>query len=282
MKNVGIVVVSYHNEALTKKYVTEQLPKFKTPYTLVVVNNASTREKSRKLAKESNLVFVDDNWAQLQQGHGYLLWTKENLGYAKGNNLGTRFLNSIGTYTHFLFSNDDIEIHRADTLDVLISKMSSDGRIGVIGPRVVGIDGRDQSPHDAYISPYRLIGWKLLPFLRCKKKNQTGDVLKHPSSRFAYWVQGSFMLTDASVFNEVGMFDEHTFLYYEEAILAEKIASIGKRMYFDSDVKVLHYEGGSTQRNKKKEQIEMESRIYYMSKYKHINKVVLFLLKHLL
>ena len=60
MQNIGIVVVSYHNEAMTKKYVTEELPKLASTYTLVVINNASTRVESEKLAKECNLTFVDD------------------------------------------------------------------------------------------------------------------------------------------------------------------------------------------------------------------------------
>lgn len=280
--NIGIVVVSYHNEAMTFKYVTEQLSRLTTQYTLVVVNNDSTREKSQKMAKDCNLIFVDSNFEQVQPGQGYLLWTKENLGYAKGNNLGVNFLNGIGTYTHFLFSNDDIEIKQSNMLNIMIEKMSKDKNIGAIGPRVVGLDGHDQSPHDSYVSPYRMIGWKMLPFLRRKNKhNDQSDLLK-PVSRFTYWVQGSFMLVNAAVFNEVGMFDENTFLYYEEPILAEKMLQIGKRMYFDSDVEIVHYEGGSTKRNPKKEKIEMESRIYYMSKYKLVNKIVLFLLKHLL
>lgn len=61
MKSIGIVVVSYHNEAMTKKYVTEELPKLSSPYTLVVVSNASTKEESEKLAKECKLTFVDEN-----------------------------------------------------------------------------------------------------------------------------------------------------------------------------------------------------------------------------
>lgn len=280
--NIGIVVVSYHNEAMTFKYVTEQLSRLTTQYTLVVVNNDSTREKSQKMAKDCNLIFVDSNFEQVQPGQGYLLWTKENLGYAKGNNLGVNFLNGIGKYTHFLFSNDDIEIKQSNILNILVEKMSKDKNIGAIGPRVVGLDGHDQSPHDFYVSPYRMIGWKMLPFLRRKNKhNDQSDLLK-PVSRFTYWVQGSFMLVNAAVFNEVGMFDENTFLYYEEPILAEKMLQIGKRMYFDSDVEIVHYEGGSTKRNPKKEIIEMESRIYYMSIYKHVNKIVLFLLKYLL
>lgn len=280
--NIGIVVVSYHNEAMTFKYVTEQLSRLTTQYTLVVVNNDSTREKSQKMAKDCNLFFVDGKFEQVQPGQGYLLWTKENLGYAKGNNLGVNFLNGIGKYTHFLFSNDDIEIKQSNILNIMVEKMSKDKNIGAIGPRVVGLDGHDQSPHDSYVSPYRMIGWKMLPFLRRKNKhNDQSDLLK-PVSRFTYWVQGSFMLVNAAVFNEIGMFDENTFLYYEEPILAEKMLQIGKRMYFDSDVEIVHYEGGSTKRNPKKEKIEMESRIYYMGKYKHVNKIVLFLLKHLL
>lgn len=283
MQKIGIVVVSYHNEAMTKKYVTEELPKLASPYTLVVVNNASTKKDSERLAKECGLTFVDDySGGQVLHDKGYLLWTSENLGYARGNNLGVRFLTRIGSYTYFLFSNDDIEISQDNTLEILVNKMMEDGRIGAIGPRVMGLDGHDQSPHDTYVSPYRMIGWKLFPFLRRKKiANVTVSPTK-PSSRFTYWVQGSFMLVDACVFHEIGMFDEHTFLYYEEPIMAEKLAKVGKAMYFDGDVEVVHYEGGSTKRNRKMENIEMESRIHYLREYKHINRIVLFLLKHLL
>ena len=281
---VGIVIVSYHNEAMTKKYILQELPKLSIPYTIVVVNNDSTEEESKRLAKDCNLEYIadDTSFDLIPKRRGYLIWSSDNLGYAKGNNKGVNFLNLLGHFTHFLFSNDDIEIKQSNILNILVEKMSKDKNIGAIGPRVVGLDGHDQSPHDSYVSPYRMIGWKMLPFLRRKNKhNDQSDLLK-PVSRFTYWVQGSFMLVNAAVFNEVGMFDENTFLYYEEPILAEKMLQIGKRMYFDSDVEIVHYEGGSTKRNPKKEKIEMESRIYYMSKYKLVNKIVLFLLKHIL
>ena len=282
--NIGIVVVSYHNEAMTRKYIMQELPKLATSYTVVVVNNESTEEESRRLADMCGLEFVKDDSSldELLPSKGYLIWAPDNLGYARGNNKGVRFLNKIGRFTHYLFSNDDIEISQGKTLQILVNKITEDRRIGAIGPRVIGLDGHDQSPHDTYVSPYRLIGWKLLPFLRKKHKTDVAESPVKPSSRFTYWVQGSFMLVDACVFNEIGMFDEQTFLYYEEPILAEKLAKIGKAMYFDSDVEIVHYEGGSTKRNRKREKIEMDSRVYYLREYKHINKVVLFLLKHLL
>ena len=87
------------------------------------------------------------------------------------------------------------------------------------------------------------------------------------------------MLVDACSFMEVGMFDEETFLYYEEPILAERLLKIKKRMYFASDVEIVHFEGGSTKRNKKRDKIEMDSCVYYMKQYKHVPEWVLWLLK---
>ncbi len=278
--NIAIVVVSYHNAGMTKRYVCEELVKLSIPYTLVVVNNDSTEEESRKLADDCHLTFVtDDVNGEISAGGNYLIWSKDNLGYARGNNKAIRFLNRIGGFTHFLFSNDDIEIKHSDILQILASIMEGNNDIGAIGPRVVGLDGRDQSPHDSYVSPYRLIGWKLLPFLRRKNKKQENELPTKPSSRYTYWVQGSFMLVDACSFMEVGMFDEETFLYYEEPILAERLLKIKKRMYFASDVEIVHFEGGSTKRNKKRDKIEMDSCVYYMKQYKHVPEWVLWLLK---
>lgn len=281
--NIGIVVVSYHNETMTQKYITQELSSLSTPYTVVVVNNDSTEEDSRRLAKACGLEFVMDDLSVdgLSTRNGYLIWSPDNLGYARGNNKGVRFLEKIGTFSHYLFTNDDIEIKQSNSLETLAQKMSQDNKIGAIGPRVIGLDGKDHSPHDSYVSPYRLIGWKLLSFLRRKKGADENEQNARPKSRFTYWVQGSFLLVDAKVFHEIGMFDEHTFLYFEEPILAERLAKVGKAMYFDSDVEIVHYEGGSTTRNRKREHIEMESKIYYMREYKHVNRFVLFLLKHL-
>ena len=281
MINIGIIVVSYHNEAMTQKYVTQELSKLSTPYTVVIVNNDSTEEKSRQLANVCGLEFVmdDSSIVGILPNKGYLIWSPENLGYAKGNNKGVRFLDRIGKFTHYLFSNDDIEIEQSNILEILADRMNQDEKIGAIGPRIVGLEGRDQSPHDTYVSPYRLIGWKLLPFLRKNNKASREKTPSKPLSRFTYWVQGSFMLVDALVFKEVGMFDEHTFLYFEESILAEKLISIGKSMYFDSDVKIVHYEGGSTKRNKMKESIETDSRIYYLKCYKNVPQILLWVLK---
>lgn len=260
---------------MTTHYVTKELPKLTTPYTLVVVNVAATREDSQRLADACGLCLVGDGQKIAEESsQGYVIWDEENLGYARGNNKGVRFLNTLGTFTHYLFSNDDIEIRESDILDVLADSMEAHADVACIGPRIIGIDGHDQSPHDRYISPYRLIGWKLFPGLRKKKQPSVLLSNEKPSSRYTYWVCGAFMMVNAESFLKAKMFDEATFLYFEEVILSERFLQIGKRVYFDHSVSVVHYEGGSSN-SSKKVQYERDSRIHYFRVYKKVNCLTL-------
>lgn len=276
-KKIGIIVVSYHNPDMTIRYVTMELPKLTTPYTLVVVNVATTREESLQLAEACGLCLVDDDGTHtLPDSQGYLIWDKDNLGYAKGNNKGVRFLNSFGTFSHYLFSNDDIEIRDINILDVLVDSMKEHSDVACIGPRIIGVDGHDQSPHGRYISPYRLIGWRLFPFLRKKKNSSPQGEKNTPSAHYTYWVCGAFMMVDAKAFNNVEMFDNNTFLYYEEVILSERLSLIEKKVYYEPAVAVLHYEGGSsTTVSEKKRETEKMSREYYFKEYKHVNSIAM-------
>lgn len=262
---------------MTTRYVSEELRKLTTPYTLVVVNVATTKEESIKLADACGLCFIDEvESPTVANVKGYLIWSPENLGYAKGNNEGVRFLCSLGEFTHFVFSNDDIEIGDANILDVLSEKMSEYDDVACIGPRIVGIDGKDQSPHDRYISPYRLLGWRLFPFLRKTPKISSVNNRTIPFARYTYWVCGAFMMVEANEFLKIDMFDENTFLYYEEAILSERLIARGKSVFYESSVEVVHYEGGSSSKsNKTKRMHERNSRSYYFKEYKHINPIII-------
>ncbi|MBE6330762.1 MAG: glycosyltransferase family 2 protein [Bacteroidales bacterium] len=267
MTKIGIVVVSYKNAAMTARYVREELSRLTCPHDLVVVANAASVEEGRALAEACGIAESD------------VVASAENLGYARGNNLGVRTLLQRGEFSHFLFTNDDIEIRDADILERLADTMQRHDDVAAIGPRIVGLDGRDQSPHDRYISPWRLIGWRLFSFLRRRQGVAEASADETPQSRYTYWVQGSFMLVDAEAFRRVGMFDEGTFLYFEEPILAEKFRAIGRRMYFDASCSVVHYEGSSTKSNPNRERIENESRMLYFRKYRGVSPIVLWLLK---
>ena len=285
-RKIGIIVVSYHNPDMTIRYVTKELPKLMTPYTLVVVNVAATQEDSIQLAEACGLCFVDEDGSRtFPDTQGLLIWDKENLGYAKGNNKGAKILIDNFKVDYLLFSNNDIEIIDKDCLSVMIEKMEQNKDIGAIGPRIIGLDGKDQLPHDYPISIYRQIGWMLFPFLRRKETNGT-SILKQdkPEPHFTYWVQGSFLMMRTIDFLNVEMFDSNTFLYAEEPIMAERLKKTGKRMYFDSSVKVLHYEGGTIVKQKGSrwsQLMVMESNCYYYRKYLSYHPLIISVYKWL-
>lgn len=285
MKNkIGIIVVSYHNPKMTLRFVERELPKLSMSYTLIIVNVASSKEESAELANACKAIFIpDDNAETIPCGSKYVIWTSQNLGYAKGNNKGVGFLNRMGTFTHFLFSNDDIEIKNSDILERLCASMEEQDSIGIVGPRIIGLDGKEQSPHDRYISPQRQIGWRLLKSFRRQKKN--AHILREKNEketpRITYWVCGAFMFVDALSFNKVGGFDKRTFLYYEEVILSERFKGIGKNTLYVPNCCVVHFEGGSSKKtsSEKSKQINKESSLVYYEYYRKVNPVLLMLYK---
>lgn len=275
--HVGIIVVSYHNPKMTTNYVRRELSKLKTPYTLIVVNNDATEEESKALAHSCGISFYEGKYISSK---GCVICSKQNIGYAKGNILGVNILESHGVKcSHYLFSNDDIEIKDNNILDELCQSMALYGDCAGIGPRVIGLDGCDQSPHMRYISPIRQIGWKLFPFFRKKAKNKkTHQAIINDTKevRTCYWVSGAYMLVDANKYMQVGGFDSRTFLYFEEAILAERFIKYGYRFYFAPSVSIVHFEGGSSKSINKK-RIEEESRILYYKEYKNEPSFVIWL-----
>lgn len=302
----GIIIVSYHNEEGTVRYIKEELSKLTDDIRIVVVAVDSDTVHAQAIAERCGLSFVD-NGCIADSNKGWVVYSQENLGYAKGNNFGVQFLQQTGLkFDYYLFSNDDITIVNNHIISQLAQGMQSNGNTGGIGPRVIALDGTDQSPHRKYISPQRLIGWRLLPFLRKKQRKNIhidrldpiANISKRnrkeldsakilasasptpPDPGECYWVSGAFIMVCSECFNQAGGFDDRTFLYYEEVILAERFKLKGWIFRYEPSVCVIHYEGGSTDiKSKKRDAIEMQSRLLYYCEYMHVNRLMLWLYK---
>lgn len=276
---LGIVAIDYKNPRLTIDFCLKQLPRVDVPYVCVVVVNGATEEEVDCLAQGMGAYVVREGMDGVDKEQClFLLPSAENRGFARGNNFGVEFLTRHFEVEHLLFSNTDIEILSPNCVSVLLDRLKRNDEIGAIGPCVVGLDGQYQEPHDRVISVYRQIGWMLFPFLRKRRKaSEASAPTRRPESRYTYWVQGSFLLVRRSDFERVGMFDSHTFLYSEEPILAERLKRIGKRMYYEASVEILHYEGGTIVRkhgSKRSARMAMESNCYYYRAYRHVNRFV--------
>ena len=291
---LAIILVNYKSSLPTCKYIKEVLLKNVTiPSSVVIVDNASTSESVDEIKKNVDVNIYDRNFNVLEEGESsiYLICNPENSGFAKGNNLGARFATDVLNCDYLLFSNNDIEFIDSNVVEALYEKLKNTPKAGIIGPKVVGLQGEFQSP-EPYVSFWDRNVWMYLstPFYSKEKKRQRFqlDYARDAKEGFHYKLMGSFFMVRSKDFKECGMMDEHTFLYAEEPILTERMKRIGLQPYFYPQVAVLHNHGATTKkhfRNSQIEWIKFESECYYYRTYKNTSSIEIFigrLLRYLL
>lgn len=259
-----IIIINYKDEDRTIRFVKEEVSKITTPHAVIIVNNGSTTESSQNLHSElTSCVIIDST---------------ENLGFAKGNNLGAEYakkniFRSIGTEDFLLFSNSDIKFNDNNVAEALIDRISSLPYTAVIGPKIIGLDGRLQSPFpfQTFMDRHFWIYWGNLFMNKKKKAERLGlDYSEHAQEGYHYWVSGSFFLMRAKDFYDCGEMDPATFLYCEEPILSERLKKIGRKVYYYPAVSVIHEHGVTTTKTHNRQNLRkytLQSEFYYYKKY---------------
>ena len=94
-------------------------------------------------------------------------------------------------------------------------------------------------------------------------------------------VSGCFFLVDSNFLSENDYFDEATFLYYEEQILASKVKEKNKKELVNNKVVIIHDHSVSVDKSIKrveKQKILKQSQRYFTKKYLKANKLQMGLL----
>ncbi|MEJ7800666.1 MAG: glycosyltransferase family 2 protein, partial [Ilumatobacter sp.] len=140
--------------------------------------------------------------------------------------------------------------------------------VGVVGPRLVGDDGRLQRSCFAEPTVTELM-WaesglhRFRPSLRPEPIHAFG----HDRVRSVPWVLGAVMAIRRTAFEEVGGFDDGFFLYYEEVDLCRRFRAAGWDVQFTPDVEVVHTGGASIGQRR-----ELGQRTMYRSLHRYHTK----------
>ena len=256
---IGVVIINFGNPERTIRFVREECGKIGVPHQVVIVDNGSGADAVEILKKKL-------------EGIVTILPANKNLGFAKANNLGAEYAIKQGADL-LLFVNNDIVFTDADVVDRMAAKLAELPSTGIIGPKVVGLDGRLQSP-----SPRATFGQRhLLPYWgklvygqrKLREKMQL-DFAETASEGPCFVVSGCCFMVKAGAFSEVGMFDPATFLYAEEMILSARMAGVGLGAYYYPEVAVLHEHGATTRKyydRKRIRSMKFESESYYYRSY---------------
>lgn len=264
MKN-GIVILNY-NDYVNTSLILDNIKDFAVLDYIIIVDNNSTDESVKVLKKYENKKIK-------------LLINKENKGYAYGNNVGVKYLINKCKVDNIIISNPDI-IVKEDVIKKLLQDLKKKD-VAIVAPVIV-------EPEDVSR------GWKLPTFKSELLSNLpyfnylANELLEYDEHYYddefsaVDVVKGCFFIVKANVFKKIGFFDEHTFLFYEEVIIAKKLYDLGYKTLVDNSVSVYHASSITISKNlkrMKKFKILKDSQKYFVKQVMKFNSFQIFLIR---
>lgn len=195
------------------------------------------------------------------------LESKENNGYSAGNNIGIELCLRDGC-DYIMIANNDI-IFTDNSIQSLLGKISSNSKIGIIGPKILNRNSRIQKSNKIR-KPSILQKVLTETLLRSifKKTRDSYIGTDYNSSQYVYSVSGCLFVMSRECAISITPFDENTFLFGEENIIGFRMLTKEyKTLYYPKSI-VYHLHGASTKNIKAFSYIcRVESEIYFLRKY---------------
>lgn len=258
----SIVIVNYKSAAYLAECLTS-LDQSSVPVELIIVDNSG----------ELNDKKPSSRWPlSIVSGQG-------NVGFGKGCNLGA----SQSSAEYLLFLNPDTQLEPA-TVKALLDEAAAHPDTGAVGCRVTFPDGTAQpSAHKRF--PGLLVHlFNYAPLLHIAVTRwwpkfgptfyAAADYSKHLQPKH---LLGAVMLIPKGVFDAVGGFDEHFFLYREETDLCRRILKNGFKIYYTPSAHIVHAGGASTGNDAFSELDARYSQSVYYYQRKHYGVVYTFI-----
>ena len=218
--DLSIVIVNFNTRDLLKNCLTSIFKQRGVEYEVWVVDNAS---------RDGSAQMVEKDFTQVK-----LIKNKENLGFAKGNNLALRQAQS-----KYLFLLNPDTIVKEGSLSKLVDFLEKNPQAGAVGAKILNPDGSLQSSvgkfYDLGSVSLMLFGGERAGFLR-SSPSKMGEV---------DWVSGAALAVRKEVFENVGGLDENFFMYMEEVEWCYRIRKAGFKIFFYPEVEIVHYERAS-------------------------------------
>ncbi len=224
---LSVIIVNYNGRSFLETCLQALLQKLPFLHEIIIVDNNSS-DGSREYLLES--------WPDV-----ILICSPDNLGFARGNNLGARHARG----RILLLLNNDTKV--LEPLQPLLDYLERHPDTDIVGGRLRNPDGSIQTSVGYDHSPFRLlltwmlphtstwfIGWQIYErrpqFYQCD----------HPE---VDWVSGAFLCIRRSTWLDISGFDQEIFMYVEDVDLCSRVRKLGKKVAFLADADTCHFEG---------------------------------------
>lgn len=229
---LSVIVVSYNVSDFlrqTLRTLTAALKGIESE--IIVVDNAST---------DDSTAMVSSRFPEVK-----LIASKENLGFAKANNLGM----DAARGQVIALVNPDTLI-RDDTFQVCLDYLHAHADVGMVGCKILNPDGSLQlACRRSFPTPgvalSKILGLSAL-FPSSRRFGRYNLTFLHPDQvHDVEAISGSFMVIRRAVITEIGGLDERFFMYGEDLDFCYRIHQAGYRIVYLPQAEIIHYKGQS-------------------------------------
>lgn len=238
--DVSIIIVNWNAGKYLQETIESLVEKTKNiSYELIIVDNNSNRDEEsflyiqNVLSKWNNFTFIKAD---------------ENLGFSKANNIGM----SISKGRNLLILNPDVILHN-NLLKILSDYLDKNSDVGMVGPKVLSYDGSFQQPC-LRGKPYpKDTLFHIVGLAKAFPKNEYFN-------GYAMWnvdrdkinecwaLSGCCMMIKKFLYEQIGGMDEQFFMYQEETDWGIRTKNVGKKVVYNPNAVVTHYQGVTTKR----------------------------------
>jgi GT2 family glycosyltransferase len=232
LNQITIVITSYKSE----EKILKCLKSVNNQCKIIVIENSQNTSFKKK---------IEENFTNVE-----CFIAGQNLGYAKGNNLG---LSKVKT-KFALILNPDAELEK-NTLTNFFNRVNNIKNFAIIGPAT-----QDEKNMQNNFKEFREVNS----------------------------VKGFAMFLNLDEFKDIGFFDDNFFIYLEEIDLCRRLRQKDKKIFVDPNI-LINHQGGSSHDEKYNFEMELSrnwhwmwSSFYYTKKHKGFFYALLYVLDKLI
>ncbi|RKF16923.1 glycosyltransferase family 2 protein [Roseovarius spongiae] len=239
---IQVIVVNYRTPELTLKATAAALREMEgLDGRITVVDNGSGDDSVALIAE----AIARNGWDA--DGRVVLMPNAQNGGFGAGNNAAIRDGLGAGRAPDFHYLLNSDAWPEPGAIRALLRVMQENRDCGFAGSCIRGVDG---APHQtAFRFPSIAGEFEGAARTGIVTRLLKGSVVPLPAPQTLScvdWVAGASVLIRRRTLNEIGLFDERFFLYFEETDLSYRGARAGWKTYYEPRSEVVHVGSVST------------------------------------
>lgn len=176
-----------------------------------------------------------------------VLQSGRNGGFGAGNNFGIRAAMPDGSKPDFVYILNSDAFPEPDAIETLMAHLQMHPEVGIVGSRIHGPDG--VAHRTAFRFPSLAAEFEAQirfgPISRILRNSIVAQPVPSVTGTVDWLAGASFMIRQ-SVLDQIGLFDEAFFLYFEETDLCRRAGLAGWRTDYVLESRVLHIGSVST------------------------------------